>query len=100
MGKAVVEVNSKDVEGDTPLHVMLWRDDNYGAKCLIEAGAEIDAVGDMSETPLHIAVRKNNIEVAELLLSKGADPDIVSEFGMTPRAAAADQSREMRQLFK
>ena len=39
MGKAVVKIDSQDCDGDTPLHVMLWRDDTYGAKCLIDAGA-------------------------------------------------------------
>jgi ankyrin repeat protein len=99
MGKAAVHVDSTDVEGDTPLHVMLWRGDIHAAKSLIEAGADLNAVGDMSETPLHVATRKGNLEIIALLLDKGADPDVTSEFNQTPRSIAAQMNRETRQLY-
>ena len=79
---------------------MLWRDDTYGAKCLIDAGAPINMAGDMSETPLHIAVKKDNVAIATLLLEKGANSNALSEFGTTPRSLAADQSEQMRKLFR
>jgi len=63
MGERVVAVDSRDVCGDTPLHVMTWRSDRHAVKLLIEAGADIDAIGDMSETPLHIATRKGDEEI-------------------------------------
>lgn len=99
MGKAAVYVDSTDVEGDTPLHVMLWRDDIHAAKLLIEAGADLNAVGDMSETPLHVATRKANLEIIGLLLDKGANPDAISEFEQTPRSMASAMDREIRQLY-
>lgn len=99
MGKAPVQINTKDCMGDTPLHVMLWRGDTYGALCLIEAGAAPNAVGDMSETPLHIAVRKGNVQVAERLLATGANADIVSEFGQSPRSMAEEAGGDIRKLF-
>ncbi|MCK0096610.1 ankyrin repeat domain-containing protein [Yoonia sp. F2084L] len=100
MGKAEVQVNSTDVEGDTPLHVLTQRGNTYGIKLLLEAGAHVNALGDMSETPLHIAVRKGNAEVVALLLDSGADPDIVSEFDETPRSMTAQaDSALLRRLF-
>lgn len=99
MGAAAVNVHSTDVEGDTPLHVMLWRGDTHAAKCLIEAGANVQAIGDMSETPLHIATRKGNTKIVALLLEKGANPDANSEFDQTPRSIASEMSREVRQLY-
>lgn len=99
MGEAEVQVNSTDVEGDTPLHVLVWRGNIYGIKLLLEAGAHVNAPGDMSETPLHIAMRQGNIEVIALLLGNGANPDILSEFNQTPRSIAANLSGDIRRLL-
>lgn len=99
MGEADVQVNSADVEGDTPLHVLTQRGNAYGIKLLLEAGAQVNALGDMSETPLHIAVRQGNAVVIAMLLEGGADPDIISEFDRTPRAMAAEQNGAIRRLF-
>jgi ankyrin repeat protein len=99
MGEAPVRIDSADVEGDTPLHVMMWRNDTYGAKCLIAAGADVNAVGDMSETPLHVAIRNGNADIISALLEKGANPDAVSEFNQTPRSMAAALGHDNRRLF-
>jgi ankyrin repeat protein len=99
MGKAPVTLNSRDANGDTPLHVMLWRKDTYAVELIIQAGAEVNAVGDMSETPLHIAVRKQNIKAIEALLKAGADVTRVSEFGQSPRDIALDIGGGIRRLF-
>lgn len=88
LGEKQVFIDSRDVEGDTPLHVMVLREDLYGAKILIEAGADVNAVGDMGETPLHVALTNENEELTELLLNSEADPDIRSEFEETARAKA------------
>ena len=100
MGKAPVQIDSQDVDGDTPLHVMLWRGDTYASICLIEAGADINAVGDMSETPLHVAVRKENIKVVAKLLAMGANTEAVSEFGQSPRSLAQAIGGEIQKLFR
>ncbi len=99
MGEAVVTIDSRDVDGDTPLHVMLWRDNTYGALLLIEAGADINAIGDMSETPLHVAVGKGNLSVVEALIKAGARTTDKSEFGKTPREKAAELGGDMQRLF-
>jgi uncharacterized protein len=100
MGERVVAVDSRDVCGDTPLHVMTWRSDRHAVKLLIEAGADIDAIGDMSETPLHIATRKGDAEIVEMLLAAGAATDIRSEFNETAKEASEKAGDEMRRLFK
>lgn len=99
MGKRFVTLASKDADGDTPLHVMIWRGDHAAVRAFIEAGAELDAVGDMGQTPLHVAVMKEDAVVAELLLRAGADPDVRSEFGDTPRELAEKQAGRMNELF-
>ncbi len=88
LGKRKVGLGSRDVDGDTPLHVLVWRGDVYGSKVLITAGADVDAIGDMGETPLHVALTKENAQLVEILLRAGADPDIRSEFNETAREKA------------
>ena len=83
LGERKVDLDSQDVDGDTPLHVVLWRDDYYAAETLIEAGAKLDAIGDMGETPLHVAINRGNVRATRALLEAGADTKIRSEFGKT-----------------
>jgi len=99
MGNAPVFVDSRDVDGDTPLHVMLWRNDTYAVLRLIEAGADVNAIGDMSETPLHLAVRKQDLKAVEALLEAGANVTLSSEFGDTPIGLARALGGDMRRLF-
>ena len=68
---------------------------------ILEAGAVIDAKGDMSCTPLYYAVMEGHIEVAELLLQQGADPDAESELNFSPRSLAAQKGdKAMAALFR
>jgi len=99
MGKAPVSIDSKDEEGDTPLHVMVWREDTYAALELILAGADVNATGDMSETPLHVAVRKQNLKVIDALLAAGADRRLISEFGQTPLSLAEAAGGDVRRML-
>ena len=99
MGAAPVSLNSRDCDGDTPLHVMLWRDDLYAVKLLIEAGADVNAVGDMSETPLHVAFRKQNLNAVKALLAAGAKETYMSEFGQSPWDMAQELSGGFRKAF-
>jgi ankyrin repeat protein len=85
---AVVDVDSRDCNGDTPLHVMCWRDDIEAVRALIAAGADPNAIGDMSETPLHVACRVANAEMIRALLAAGGKPDIRGEFDVTPSEIA------------
>lgn len=91
IGKREVFLDSRDSSGDTPLHVMLWRNDLPAVGVLVDAGANVNAVGDMGETPMHVAVSKLNASAIKLLLGAGADPHVRSEFGDT----AYEQAKEI-----
>lgn len=99
LGRRRVAIDSRDCDGDTPLHVLLWRKDFGGAKDLIEAGADPNAIGDMGETPLHVAIRQEVPDIVDLLLAAGADPNIVSEFGETPRSMAKSKKGFIAKLL-
>src|SRR5688572_27133423 len=65
-------VDCRAADGDTPLHVIAWRDDVRGARLLLAAGADVNAQGDMGYTPLHVAVAKGSVAMVTLLLEAGA----------------------------
>jgi ankyrin repeat protein len=95
-----VALDSRDADGDTPLHVLLWREDVGGARQLVAAGADVDAVGDLGETPLHVAVRRGLADAVELLLQRGADPDRACVFGDTARERALRHGGPCADLFR
>lgn len=100
MGQAVISVSSQDCCGDTPLHVMVRRNDAYAVRKLIEAGANVNAIGDMSETPLHVALSQENLETIEALLKAGANTLLNSEFNRTALETAKEKGGEIAKLFK
>ena len=100
MGKAKVEVNSKDSCGDTPLHVLSSRGNNYGIELLIENGAEINSIGDMGETPLHVAISQERFKAIELLLKSGAKTNIKSEFNETAIEKANKKGSHVAKIVK
>jgi len=99
LGERIVTVSSRDCDGDTPLHVLVWRSDIEGISQLIAAGADVNAIGDMGETPLHIAVSVECIEIIKLLLGADANCNIRSEFGKTPHEQAILCGGSVAQLF-
>lgn len=90
LGKQMVEISSTYVDGDTPLHALLWRKDTNGAFLLIQHGADVNAVGDMVEIPLHVAIRQENLVAINAMLAFGAQTNIVSEFGQSPLSLAKE----------
>jgi uncharacterized protein len=100
LGEKEVFIDSCDCDGDTPLHVMLWRKDSAGALTLLEAGANPNAVGDMGVTPLHVAVLQGMPKAVEALLSAGANPNIRSAFGKTAKEEAAALGGEIAKAFR
>ncbi|MEP3245726.1 MAG: ankyrin repeat domain-containing protein [Sneathiella sp.] len=99
-GKAVIKLNSRDLDGDTPLHILMHRGHNYGCHLLIEAGADVNAIGDLGLTALHYAIRRENEEMITLLLKAGARQDITCEFGETAIDIARRQNPALLPLFK
>ena len=98
LGEAEVNIDSKDLNGDTPLHVLVWRNDNDGVDILIKSGADVNGVGDMGETPLHIAISRGNEHVIESLIKAGAKLTIRSEFNETALEKARKKGGKIQKI--
>ena len=100
LGTKKIEPDSKNSDGDTPLHVLCWRKNKEGVRTLLDAGVNVNAIGDMGETALHIAVLQSDEPITELLLKSGANPHIRSAFGETPYEKAMKKGGNIELLIK
>ncbi len=89
----IIGLDASTPEGDSPLHVVAGWGDAAATRMLVDAGARVDAVGDMGETPLHIAAKHASPEVIEVLVNAGARMDVVSDFGETPASLLEAKTR-------
>ena len=86
---AGTDVNTKDEDETTPLHLAAYRDKKI-AELLIAEGADVNAKDEDETTPLHYAAHRDRKEIAELLIAKGADVNAKDEDGVTPQHLAAE----------
>ena len=86
------QVNSRNVNGCTPLHVAVTTQDTNLVKVLLKYGgdANLQEYNDIGQkTPLHYSVEKNNYELTMLLLDHGANPTLGDKRGITALHTAA-----------
>jgi len=94
------DVEAKDNNGNTPLHLAVWSNHIETAKLLIERGADLEAKNKYGQTPLDWASYKDNIELAKLLLDAGADVEAKDVEGRTPlHWACSDEMRDLLQKY-
>lgn len=71
-------------DGDRLIHIAARAGDDWTVEWLLNAGEDVNAMGDMSQTPAHSAATFLHKVTFDLLISRGADPTLVDEFGNTP----------------
>nr|XP_060640140.1 B-cell lymphoma 3 protein [Anolis sagrei ordinatus] len=87
---APLDLEARNFEGLTPLHVAVGTSDHNMVLALLEHGADVDAVDIKSgRSPLLHAVENNNLEMVELLLKHGANVNAQSYGGNTALHAAS-----------
>ena len=80
-----VDINVKDKDGMTALHLAVWRKNIKMVSYLLEQGADINARSDISAgmTALLIAARFGATEIAKKLIEHEADINAKDKDGMT-----------------
>ncbi|WP_338974131.1 ankyrin repeat domain-containing protein [Spiroplasma endosymbiont of Tricholauxania praeusta] len=78
------QINSKDTEGDSPIHDCVLRSNVELLKLVLNAGGEINIQNNLGYTPLHQAVLYSRFEVIEELLQiPNIDLTIKDKTGLT-----------------
>jgi len=94
------DVNLKNKDGRTPLHLAVESADGDIVELLLDKGANIDAKDDESGfTALHHAARFGNKNVAELLIARGADINAKDKQGHTPLYVAVNHDYKVAELL-
>ncbi|XP_046912429.2 uncharacterized protein LOC124493394 [Dermatophagoides farinae] len=87
-----IDLEIKDLEGRTALHVAAWQGTYAIVDCLIKLGTNIDAIDAEGRTPLHMCAWNGHIEVLRLLIESGAMVNPISSTqGASPLLVAAQQ---------
>lgn len=78
------EVNTHDVDGQTPLHGAVYHGETEVARLLVGRGADVQAKDVDGITPLHLAVYRADTELVRLLVEHGASAQAKNAEGETP----------------
>ena len=95
------EVNSKNNDHETPLHLAAMRGRKDIVGLLLANEAAVDARNFSGRTPLHLAAARGHTDVAELLLANNANVNARWDFGEgTPlHAAVANGHKDTAELL-
>ena len=94
------QINRKDDEGLTPLHISVMHGNVQIVEMMIKRGAVINAVDNYGRTPLYYAALYMKPDIAELLLKNGANPNIGDREGKSPLCIGYSGSRDNGDILK
>jgi ankyrin repeat protein len=89
-----VNINTQDVDGNTPILIASASGNIPIVNALINANADINKPNNDKMTPLYIASHLGDDSVVELLLSRGADANKPKEDGTSPLIIASANGHE------
>ncbi|MBL6621769.1 MAG: ankyrin repeat domain-containing protein [Rickettsiales bacterium] len=83
------DVNVQNEDGNTALHLAVYKENKEIIKILIDYGANVNAQNKDGDTALHLAVYKENKEIITKLIDSGADPSLENTHNQNPICYAA-----------
>ncbi|CAN4096355.1 unnamed protein product [Withania somnifera] len=104
-GPEKVELEAKNMYGETPLHMAAKNGCNEAAKALLVHGALVEARANNGMTPLHLAVwhslRAEDYSAVKTLLEYNADCSAEDNEGMTPinHLSQGPRNEKLRELL-
>ncbi|ELU39931.1 palmitoyltransferase AKR1 [Rhizoctonia solani AG-1 IA] len=100
ISRGLASAADRDSQNVTPLHWAAINAQLAACEYLIQAGAEVDAVGgELVSTPLQWAARNGYIYIIQLLLQHGADPSICDAQGYNTLHLVTHSSGVMAVLY-
>ena len=66
------DINNRDENGDTPLHLAVRQGERVVAKHLIDQGADVNSVNQAGDAPLDLAIRRDDSDIMQILQRNGA----------------------------
>jgi len=88
-----LELNTKDILGETPLNAAANDGFQEVAVALIDAGADLDIPCNCNRTPLQHAAQRGDMKTLRALIDAGADLDIGNLYNVKPLHLAALEGR-------
>ncbi len=96
-----ININAKDLFGNTPLHLAASKDNLEAIKILIKYGANIDEIDDyIGISILFTAVYNNNFEMVKYLIENNANINLRDYEGRTPLISIAENGKSSCDYFK
>ena len=84
LSELVINVNSRDNNGETALHVVCRSGNNKIFTLLLGKGADVTVTDKDGNTPLHLACQTGSLEICQEILKKGCDINAKNKNGDTP----------------
>ena len=84
------DLEHKDFWERTPFLFSILVGDITKTEILVQAGADIGAVGRCAKTAMAYAIQKDNVDMLNWLIENGFDPEQTDRFGTTPLIDAAE----------
>ena len=77
------DVNYKDLEGETPLHLASEKGYVTVVKILIDKRADVDIKDKWGRNPLHYASKIGHLDIVKILIDRGVDINVKDKWDRT-----------------